>query len=144
MPARQWLGIALVIFSIGVTFALAVAAGAKTPPSQATYALFVLVSAAAQIGAAWAFSGVGRADPTLARSSVVGLFWLTRRASSAGETAQSVFEEATDANDLRMALGIASTEFSWLEEGLLLQIDGWRSFHKQVVNDAEGEQTDDD
>jgi hypothetical protein len=137
MPARQKAGVVLFAVGIGLTVVLALVSGAKQAPSQGTDVLLVLLIALTQGGAAWAFNGVGRADPTHAQQSARRLTWLARRASSAGQQAQAAFEGELEAARLTTELGIAATDFSWIEEGLVLAIEDWRVFHSQAVGDAE-------
>jgi hypothetical protein len=142
MPARQMVGIGLVAVGTALTVALAFVGGARKAATQEVDALLVLMIAVTQVGAAWAFNGIGRADPSLATRSAARLFWLARKAHSSGEKAQSVFEDGGDPNELKMRLGIAATDFSWLEEGLVQSVDDWRIFHEEAVGRAEGEQSD--
>ena len=84
------------------------------------------------------FSGQGRADPSHAQQSSARLFWLARRAKDAGARAQHLFEGAPTELELHAQMGVLSTEFSWLEDSLVLAIDDWRVFHAQAVEEAEG------
>jgi len=135
---RQLTGIVLFVLGIGLTALLAFMSGSRRPPSRASDAVLVILIALAQGGAAWAFSGFGRADPTHAQQSALRLFWLAHRAHGAGSRAQSAFENEAPIADLHTALGVIATEFSWMEDGLLLAIEDWRAFHKHAVDEAEG------
>jgi hypothetical protein len=123
--------------------ALAFVGGANKAPSQEVDAMLVLIIALTQVGAAWAFNGIGRADPSLATRAAARLYWLARRAHSAGQKAQSAFEDGVDPHELKVTLGIVATDFSWLEEGLVQSVDDWRIFHEEAVGRAEGEQSGD-
>ena len=61
---------------------------------------------AAQIGAAWAFSADGKADPTLAERSVGRLFHLAQRAKRAGSKAQASYESSGREEPLHADLAI--------------------------------------
>jgi len=106
--------------------------------SAATEAVIVILIIAAQIGAGWAFSADGKADPTLAERSVGRLFHLAQRAKRAGAKAQAAYESSGSEAQLHADMGILSVELSWIEDGLVQAIGDWRVFHAQAVERAEG------
>lgn len=138
LGSRRAIGIALLATTFGLSILLAVIQGAKKPPSQAVDAVIVILIAASQIGAAWVFSAEGKADPTLAERSVARLFHLAQRAGQAEARAQRAFESTSPSTALHAEMGMISTEFSWLEDGLIQAIGDWRVFHAQAVERAEG------
>lgn len=138
---RQLVGVSLFGFGFGFTVLLAVLGGAHKPVSQATDAVIVIVITLTQGGATWAFSGLGKADPTHAQQSAARLLLLARRAHAAGVRAQQSFEGYCTETDFHAEIGILSTELSWLEDGLVLSLEDWRVFHAQAVHEAEGTQT---
>jgi len=127
-----------------LTVLLAFVGGAHKPASQATDAVIVILITLSQGGAAWVFSGQGRADPSHAQQSAARLAWLARRAHAAGVRAQQSFEGLSTGDELHSQMGVLSTEFSWLEDGLVLAIGDWRVFHPRAVQEAEGEQEHDE
>jgi hypothetical protein len=140
---RQWLGTALLLVATGLTVLLAYLAGAKQAPSQAAQAELAALIIAAQLGAAWVFSGYGKADPSHAERSAARLFRLAQRARDCGHQTQELFEDrATQKHDLHAAMGIASTNFDWLQDGLIEAIGDWRVFHPRAVEQAEGNDDD--
>jgi hypothetical protein len=137
---RTW-GVALQVLTVGFAVLLAILGGGK-PPSTATNALIVIGVAAAQIGAAWAFSGEGKAHPALAERSVARLVGLASRARLAEARAQARFEETSRGQALHAEMGILSTEFSWISDGLVEAIEDWRTFHPKAVERAEARGND--
>ncbi len=140
---RSW-GVGLQLLTVAFAVLLAVVGGSDEPPSKATNAIIVMLVTAAQIGAAWAFSGDGKADPALAERSVGRLVHLAARAKQAEVRAQAAFETSGRTQVLHAEMGVLSTEFSWLSDGLIQAIDDWRTFHPQAVDRAErtGEDAD--
>jgi hypothetical protein len=136
--SRRFWGILLQAATVGFAVLLAVLGGGKEQPSKATNALIVVLVAVAQVGAGWAFSGEGKADPALAERSVSRLFQLASRAEQAEQKAQRDFESTVPEDPLHANMGILSTELSWIAEGLVQAIGDWRTFHPQAVGRAEG------
>lgn len=135
---RQLLGGALYCLGVGLSVLLAVVGGGSEPASEATDAVLVILIVLANGGAAWSFSGQGRADPSHAQQSAARLFLVARRAQVAEARAQRLFEGQATRSELHEAMGILSTEFSWIQDVLILSINDWRVFHADAVSAAEG------
>jgi len=142
LTGRQWLGGLLLIVGLGATVALAFIAGAKKPPSQSVQVGLAALSILANAGASFAFSGVGRADPSHARQSAARLIRTATQAASARETAERAFEANLPKVALHSAMGMMSVHLSYIEDGLIGAVDDWRVFHPYAVEQAEGS-TDD-
>ena len=141
--SQRW-GALLSLFGIGLTVLLAFLGNKQTPPAASTQALIALLAILAQLGAAWVFSGDGKADPTLAQRSVSRLFGLAVRANTAKKDAELLNSGKPTLTEFHQGVGQLSVHLSYLEEGYLNQIDDWRVFHPRAVEQAEGNKTDDD
>lgn len=140
--ARQVWGVILAVVGAGLTVLLAFLGNTKSPPpasSQASIAAFAIL---AQLGAAWVFSGHGRADPTLAQRSVARLFGYAQRANAARQLAEALHGDKVGIADMRQGIGQLSVHLSYLEEGYLYSIDDWRVFHPRAVEQAERDEKD--
>lgn len=140
---RKWGGL-LALVGVGLTITLAYFANSKEPPAASTQALTALLAILAQVGAAWVFSGDGKADPTLAQRSVARLFALAQRASQARQTAEVLYDGELTSAKVREGVGQLSVHLSYLEEGYLESIDDWRMFHPKAVEQAKGNSPDDE
>jgi len=140
---RQQLGGALATAGAGLTVLLAFLSNQAKPPAASTQALIALLAILAQLGSAYAFSGVGRADPGLAERSVARLLALAARASFAKAAAEKCKEESPGAPAMRQAMGEVSVHLSYLEEGYIEAIEDWRVFHPDAVNKAERKERND-
>ncbi|WP_435742896.1 hypothetical protein [Microbacterium sp. PMB16] len=89
---RQMLGLLLLLLAIGATGLIATVDITKDGGSTVAL-LLVVIAALLQGASAFTFSGVGKADPTLARSTVRRLFQLTQRAAAARGVAVQAFDE---------------------------------------------------
>ena len=141
--SQRW-GAVLSLFGIGLTVLLTFLGNKKTPPAASTQALIALLAILAQLGAAWVFSGDGKADPTLAQRSVARLFGLALRANAAKEAAELLSCGKPTLTEFHQGVGQLGVHLSYLEEGYLNQIDDWRAFYPRAVEQAEGNKTDDD
>jgi hypothetical protein len=144
-PRQRWGG-ALAAVGAGLTVLLAFLSNQHKPPAASTQALIALLAILAQLGSAWAFSGVGKADPGLAERSVARLVGLATRASLAKAVAEKCrgTNPGVPASAIRQAMGELSVHLSYLEEGYLDAIDDWRVFHPDAVNKAERSEDDRD
>lgn len=144
LSARKKWGGGLAAIGAALTVALAFLGSKTEPPAASTQALIALLAILAQSGAAWAFSGEGKADPTLAQRSVARLFRLGQRAGQAREAAELLSVKGSAVGDLREGMQQLSVHLSYLEEGFLDSIDDWRTFHSAAVEAAEGKSVDDE
>jgi hypothetical protein len=140
---RKWGG-GLAAVGAVLTVALAFLGSKSEPPTASTQALIALLAILAQSGAAWAFSGEGKADPTLAQRSVARLFRLGQRAGQARVAAELLSVRGASVGDLREGMQQLSVHLSYLEEGFLDSIDDWRTFHSAAVEAAEEKSVDDE
>jgi hypothetical protein len=134
-PRQRWGG-ALATGGAGLTVLLAFLGNQTKPPAASTQALIALLAILAQLGSAWAFSGVGKADPGLAERSVGHLVSLAARASFAKAMAEKCQENGLGAPAMRQVMGQLSVHLSYLEEGYVSAIEDWRIFHPDAVKDA--------
>lgn len=130
--ARRWWGSIFLVGSVGTTVLLGVLSGSDRPPSRSTSALLVLVAAVFQLGSVLLFSGIGRADPGLARAAVRRLVRMGLRAEGARVLAEESFDSAS-ASELRSRMGQLSVDLSWMEEGLLEAVGDWEEFHADAL-----------
>jgi hypothetical protein len=135
---RQWLGGALALIGAGLTVLLALVGNQTKPPPASTQALIAFLAILAQVGAAWAFAGDGKADPTLAQRCVARLIGLAQRAEAARLAAETLNEAGGSAADMKRAMGQMSVHLSYIEEGYVNAIEDWRVFHPGAVEKAEG------
>ncbi len=142
-PRQRWGGL-LATAGAGLTVLLAFLSNQTKPPAASTQALIALLAIFAQLGSAWAFAGVGKADPGLAERSVARLVGLAARASLARTMAEKCREENPGAPALRQAMGQLGVHLSYLEEGYIDAIDDWRVFHPEAVEKAERSDNDRD
>lgn len=138
--AKQKLGSLLFGASFVITGLLAFLGSADVPPSRAQTVTLAILAITAQGGSVWAFSGHGKADPAHANRSSARLVQLAIRTHAAGAVAQAAFESTDNAAKLRTSLGILSTEFSWIEDGLTQSVLDWRAFHPDAAQLEEGEE----
>lgn len=130
LTGRQLIGVACSAAAVLLTLALSLV----TTGSVATSLLFTIIVALFQFGAAWAFQGHGKADPTMARASVRRLVGLTFRAEGAELLAQQLYEyDGLDKDAVRRGVGQVSTHLSYLKDGYLDAIEDWREFHPRAV-----------
>lgn len=106
------------------------------PPAASTQALIASFAIFAQLGSAWAFSGVGKANPGLAERSVSRLAGLATRASVARLMAEKCQETNPGIPVMRQVTAELSVHLSYLEEGYLDAIEDWRIFHPDAVEKA--------
>lgn len=130
--ARRWFGSLFLIGSLVTTVFLGVLSGADKQPTRSTSALLVLLAAVFQFGSVVTFSGIGRADPGLARAAVRRLIRMGLRTSGARKLAEESFDGA-NAPELRSRMGQLSVELSWLEEGLVEAVGDWEEFHADAL-----------
>jgi hypothetical protein len=123
---------------------LALLSSHTKPPAASTQAVLALFAILAQIGAAWAFSGVGKADPGLAESSVAHLYGLAVKAGIARLIAEKCVDENLSAPTMRKAMGELSVHLSYLEDGYVSAIEDWRIFQPGAVEKAKGSKRDPD
>jgi len=135
-PRQKWGG-ALAATGAGLTVLLAFLSSQTKPPAASTQALIALLAIIAQLGSAWAFGGVGKADPGLAERSVARLVGLAARASLAKSMAEKCREVNPGTPVMRQVVGELSVHLSYLEEGYLDAVDDWRIFHPDAVEKAE-------
>jgi hypothetical protein len=140
-PRQRWGG-ALAAAGAGLTVLLAFLSNQTKPPVASSQALIALLAILAQLGSAWAFSGVGKADPGLAERSVARLVGLAARASLAKSRAEKCREASPGVPAMRQVVGELSVHLSYLEEGYLNAIDDWRVFHPAAVEKAERSEND--
>lgn len=133
---KRW-GSALALTGAVLTVLLAFLGNVDKPPSASTQALLAFLAILSQLGAAWTFSGEGKADPTLAERSVARLVRLAQRASGAKQQAEALTVRGTTAADLRDGMGHLSVHLSYLEDGYVDAINDWRTFHPTAVTAAE-------
>lgn len=136
LQARQRLGVASALAGAGLTVLLAFLSNGTKPPSAGTQALLALFAILAQLGSAWAFSSVGKADPGLAERSVAHLYGLATRAEFARLLAEKGNEGNLGAPAIRKVVGELSVHLSYLEEGYIQAIEDWRVFHPDAVRRA--------
>jgi len=129
--------VGLVLLGAAATVLLAYLGSSEKPPSAEGQAYIALCGILAQAGSAWILSREGRADPTLAQSSVARLMRRWQRARAAKVEVERLFEENTGLVESRRALGKLSVTLSFLEEGYLEAIEDWRLFHPDQVHTAE-------
>jgi hypothetical protein len=141
-PWRRILGYLCIAIGIAFTVWLGVLGASKQPPTKAESGLLVLLSAIFQVGGAAVFNSIGKADPSLARSSVRRLARMTRRASEARKLAEGLFED-TSAMHLRDGMGSLSVRLSYLEEDAVLAIEDWKEFHADALRKLKLEYPDD-
>lgn len=91
-----------------------------------------------QVASASKFHSIGRADPSLARSSVRRLRALASRARHATTLAETAYEQGSAAEAKRL-MGKLSSELSYVQEGAVLAIEDWREFHGAALSDIEEE-----
>jgi hypothetical protein len=122
----------LMLGSLVVTVLLVLKGGSKNPLPTLEAWLLGVMAAVLQIAAGVQFSSVGRADPSLAKSSVRYLVNLGYRAQKARLLAEESFEFGT-ASTRQLALGQLSVYLSEIEEGASLAAQSWADFHADAV-----------
>lgn len=127
----------LIAIGFAFTIALGVLNGNEEQPSRSTSALLVVVSGIFQLAGAATFNKFGKADPTLAESSIRRLRGLGERAGEARTLCEEAFESGANAGALRQTVGVLSVQLSFIEEGLVYQIEDWRLFHEETVKKLE-------
>jgi len=130
-------GVGLVTLGAAATLLLAYLGSSDKPLAAEGQAYIALCGILAQAGSAWIFSREGRADPTLAQSSVARLIRRGQRANIAKLEVERLFEANPGSVESRKALGKLSVTLSFLEEGFLEAIEDWRLFHPNQVQSAE-------
>lgn len=142
---KQVLGSALLIVSAVFTVILAFLGASDAPATRAEITLLAVLVLAAQGGSVWAFSGHGKADPTHAARSYNRLVRLGVRAANAQRIAESAYDSNSGVAHLRSTMGVLSTEFSWVQEGIVQSALDWKAFHPSAVIDVDrGEQNGDE
>jgi len=131
---KKLLASVLLLGSLVVTAFLAVKSGSHKPPSTLEAWLLGIMAAALQIAAGVNFASVGKADPTLARSSVRYLVTLGLRAQKARLLAEESFAYGSP-ESRHLALGQLSVYLSEIEEGAALAAESWADFHADAVAD---------
>lgn len=129
--ARRLWGSFFLVGALSVTVLLGVLSGADEEPSRSTSALLVLLAALFQFSSVLLFSGIGRADPGLARAAVRRLIRMGVRTNEARELAER--SDSVSATELRSWVGRLSVELSWIEEGLLDAVADWKEFHADAL-----------
>lgn len=127
---------ALVVVAFGFTVAIALLGG--TAETSVLLLLTLLAGVFQYLGAS-KFHDAGRADPSLARSSVKRLLSFASRAQKARRAAETAYEVGQPAEAKRL-MGVLSAELSFLEEGYVQAIEDWREFHADALEDIEKEQ----
>lgn len=132
----HWLkvvGIVLTSLSIVATVILAWR-GAEEQPTGSEVALFALLVAFFQLGAAWAFSHTGRVDLIHAGSSVRRLGRLAVRAEDATAAAQRARAKSIPPEEVRDVMNQLSVELSVLQEGFVDAADDWMAALPGLIN----------
>lgn len=132
---RSAAGTALLVVSIAVLVYMAMRTSATSPPSAVESVLLVVISSGLQIASAFAFSGNGRADPSLARSAVRRLITLNLYARRARQIAEDA-EPGTPVQ-AKKAMGTLSVQLSYIEEGILEAARDWAEFHPEAIKKLE-------
>jgi hypothetical protein len=101
-------------------------------PSAAESTAIVLLAGSFQVLGGLVVSRVGRADPTLAVSAVKQLLKLGLRAEQARIVVEDAYG-AADPDEMRAALGQTSVHLSYIEDGLVLGVENWQSFHSDTL-----------
>ena len=122
----------LALIGFLLTVVLAILASSPEPSPTSISVVMVLLVAIAQFGSARLFHSVGRADPGLARSSVLRLIALARSVSDARRDAERAFD-SEDPDAMRMTMGKVSVHFSYIESGLAAQQQDWMQFHEEAL-----------
>jgi hypothetical protein len=117
---------------LAVTILLVLKSGSRHPLSTLDSWLLGVMAAVLQIGAGFQFASIGRADPSLAKSSVRYLVFLGDRAQKARKLAEVSFETGTTAERYQ-ALGQLSVYLSEIETGASLAAQSWADFHEDAV-----------
>lgn len=144
LTPRQWWGGLLAVVGAGSTVLLALLGNQEEPPAASTQALIALLSILAQLGAAWIFSGYGKADPTLAQRSVGRLVKSAQNVNNAKLIAEALQQRGTTTTELRQGVGELSVHLSYIEEGYVEAIEDWRVFHPRAVERAERNRSGDE
>lgn len=134
---RRAIPFLLIAVGFAFTIALGVLNGNEKQPGRSTSALLVVVGGIFQLAGAATFNKVGKADPTLASSSVRRLRRLGGRAGEARKLSEDAFESGGNATSLRQTMGVLSVKLSFIEDGLVDQIEDWRLFHEETVRELE-------
>lgn len=132
--ARRFWGSLVLVAAIAVTVLLGVLSGAEKQPSRSTSALLVILASSFQLVSVLLFSGIGRADPSLARAAVRRLIAMGLRASAARHLAESTFGSG-NVTELRSGMGRLSVDLSWIEEGLIEAAEDWHEFHRDALKE---------
>lgn len=140
LAIRQKVGGVLAAVGVALTVLLAILGSRDQPPSASIQGLIAFLAIVSQLGGTWAFSGEGRADPTLARRSVARLVGLANRSAAAREQAEALCQKTTSASELREGVCYLSVHLSYIEEGFVEAIEDWRAFHPHAVESAEFDQ----
>lgn len=130
--ARRFWGSVVLAAAIAVTVLLGVLSGAEKQPSRSTSALLVILASSFQLASVLLFSGIGRADPSLARAAVRRLIAMGLRANAARQLAETTFGSG-NVTELRTSMGRLSVDLSWIEEGLVEATEDWQEFHGEAL-----------
>lgn len=128
-------GSVLTALSIVATVTLAWL-GAENQPTRSEVALYALLAAFFQMGAAWAFSRTGRVDLTHAGSSLRRLVGLADRAERATDSAESARAKGVPAATVRDVMNQLSVELSVLQEGYVDAANDWTDALPELVDQA--------
>lgn len=132
---RVWVGGGLFLAGVGVTIWLA-CLPQDTVSTPLVSALMVCLAAALQGASAFIFSGIGRADPSLARTAVRRLVALTGSAQRARVRAETAYETA-QAAQMRATMGLLTVELATIEEGVANAALDWAEFHPDAIKKLE-------
>ncbi|MFI7494477.1 hypothetical protein ACH9D2_07125 [Kocuria sp. M4R2S49] len=136
MNSKKAWGIALLSSGAGLTVLLAVLGNVEQPPSAQTQGTLAALALSAQLGASWVFSGLGRADPSMAERAISRLMTVGQRAADARIEVEKLHESKLTAVESRNAMGRLSVTLSYLEEGYVEAIKDWEVFHPDAVEKA--------
>jgi hypothetical protein len=121
-----------------LTILLVILGGQSEPPSTTTSALLALITILSQGGAAWAFSGIGRADPVHAKRSAERVAKLALQIQSLEDASQQAFELSLSKDELRIAMGRITASASILKDSAFASYRDWEAFHAAVPPIGEG------
>jgi hypothetical protein len=138
---RRRLGASSLVASFAVAGALGLLTTSESPPALSTSALLVVISGVLQLGSYLAFSGVGKVDPTVARSAVRRLAGLASVAHQARVEAEAL-EGVVNRSRLDRALGKISVSLSILEDQLYAAIQEWKDTHGEALKDLPSGEAD--
>lgn len=136
MSGKKVAGVILFITGAALTVLVAVLGNVEKPPSAQTQGSLAALALLAQLGASWVFSGLGRADPTMAERAVSRLITVGQRAATARSDVEALHERKITLTEARNAIGQISVTLSFLEDGYVEAIRDWEVFHPSVVEKA--------